>query len=185
MRLDKLFPKGIAQFLAQSAPRPKTLHIPTLMHPPDIVGRPSDDRTRTAVLAEPKFGERVVARVASLRNTHNRLQPRFSCGRGVSDVVEDLLAERTVPSDFPASTVVKYKGKWYSANNRRLRCLKQARVDEIEAIVGEANAHFLRGLNTKTDGWEVNFFPPVVCPARRSEFVNRSSLPEHQCAGIV
>lgn len=124
-------------------------------------------------------GGRVKVKVAALRHTHDCLQPLFTCGRSVDVVVEDLLAGRITPAALPTITVVNHNGKWYSANNRRLWCLKQAGVDTAEAIVGDVDEHFLKGLNNKIDGWHVQFFPHVICPNCSQEFVNRTLLQEH------
>merc|ERR1712194_713794 len=99
-------------------------------------------------MGTPQPGQLVVATVAALRNTHHRLQRLFSCGRVLADVVDHLLAGVMTAADFPRLTVTEYEGKWYSANNRRLWCLKQANVATIDAIVGEPDHHFLKGLNT-------------------------------------
>ena len=120
-------------------------------------------------------------RPAELRFTYNTLQRLFTCGRRVQDVAEDLHAGRVRPDSLPQIKVVLYDGKWYSVNNRRLWCLQFAEVGEVDAIVGDPNAHFLRGFNTKTDGRIVKWLPPLVCLVCNREFVNRSAYTSHTC----
>ena len=86
-----------------------------------------------AVIGEPQCGMKVPVKVMALRNTHNRLQPRFSCGRRVQDVVEDLHLERLAPAELPIIiSVVQYMGKWYSANNRRLYASRRQELKQLK-----------------------------------------------------
>merc|ERR1712032_614850 len=134
-----------------------------------------------AVDGELAVGQMVQARVTALRHTHSCIQPLFTCGREVKAVAEDLRSGALPLSGLPRITIVNFDGKWYSANNRRLWCLKAARIRIVEAVVGAPDDHFMKGLNTKTDGWGVAFFPPVLCPTCRRQCVNRKELGKHRC----
>lgn len=81
--------------------------------------------------------------------------------------------------------VVKYQGKWYSRNNRRLWCFKEAGSTVVKARIGREDKHFLRGLNTVSDGWEVGFFPPCVCNRCGIEVPNRRGLRWHACKEVM
>jgi len=92
------------------------------------------------------------------------------------------LASGEVPiDDIPSIEVVYYEGNWHSRNNRRLWCLKEARIPSVRATVGRADKFFLRGLSTNNNGASVGFFPPVVCKYCKVEFVNRNALQCHYC----
>jgi hypothetical protein len=67
-------------------------------------------------------------------------------------------------------------GKWYSRNNRRLWCFKQSSLLSIQARISTVDHYFLKGFNTKTDGWSVDFFLPVKCTSCGSQFPNRTGL---------
>ena len=45
-------------------------------------------------------------------------------------------------------------------------------------------ADFMRGRNTPTDGWSVEFAPPSSCNSCHGEFPIRSGLKDHSCAPI-
>ena len=81
--------------------------------------------------------------------------------------------------------VVKHQDKWYSRNNRRLWCFKEAGLTAVKARIGQIDSHFLRGLNTVSDGWEVDFFPPCICSRCGIEFPNRKGLHWHTCKEVM
>lgn len=81
--------------------------------------------------------------------------------------------------------IVQRAGKWYSRNNRRLWCFREAGLSVVTARIGKEDAHFLRGLNTTSDGWQVGFFPPCVCRVCGLEFPNRQGLRWHVCRGVM
>jgi hypothetical protein len=78
-----------------------------------------------------------------------------------------------------AMEVVLYNGKWYSRDNRRLWCFKQSSLPSIQARISTVDHYFLKGFNTKADGWSVDFFPPVKCTSCGSQFPNRTGLQSH------
>lgn len=57
-------------------------------------------------------------------------------------------------------------------------------MSTVEAIVSDVDSHFMRGLNTTTDGWSVDFFPPCICSTCRQEFPNRCGLKFHYCSQV-
>ena len=81
--------------------------------------------------------------------------------------------------------VVKHQGKWYSQNNRRLWCFKEAAISVVKARIGQEDNHFLRRVNTVSDGWTVNFFPPCICKKCSIEFPNRKELRWHACKEVM
>ena len=54
--------------------------------------------------------------------------------------------------------IVRHEMKWYSRNNRRLWCFKEAQVEAVKVETTQANTHVRRGLTTQTDGW-TDFLP--------------------------
>ncbi|CAE8602452.1 unnamed protein product [Polarella glacialis] len=122
----------------------------------------------------PPKGTRLVVRPSDVRWTHGCLQRLFTCGRSLASVAGQLQRREIPAAQLPTISLVLHEGKWYSRNNRRLWCFKASGLAAIEAVVSSVDNHFLRGLNTSTDGWSVDFFPPVLCAARAT----KSSLTE-------
>lgn len=131
--------------------------------------------------AEACIGSVVLAKPSEIRWTHGTIQPLFTCGRPLKEVVDQLRNEQLLPSDLPMIELVSHMGKWYSRNNRRLWCFKQSGLPSIEVRIGKADHYFLKGLSTSTDGWSVDFFPPVRCTSCGREFPNRKGLRYHFC----
>jgi len=136
------------------------------------------------ISSPPTDGTRLMIQPRELRWTHGTIQPLFSCGRSLTSVAQQLKRGELVATDLPIIGIVLHEGKWYSRNNRTLWCFWDAGTPAVEAVVGPVDAHFLRGLNTQTDGWIVDFFPPCICVKCRQEFPNRSGLKAHYCARV-
>eukprot|EP00929_Paragymnodinium_shiwhaense_P037055 TRINITY_DN19807_c0_g2_i1.p1 TRINITY_DN19807_c0_g2~~TRINITY_DN19807_c0_g2_i1.p1 ORF type:complete len:615 (+),score=137.73 TRINITY_DN19807_c0_g2_i1:84-1928(+) len=152
---------------------------------PRIDARLQEEPAGTTCLASldiaPPAGTVLKVKPAELRWTHGCLQRLFTCGRSLASVAEDLRFGRCSAADLPVISIVFHEGKWYSRNNRRLWCFKEAGVAAVQAEVSEVDQHFRRGLNTATDGWSVGFFPAVVCCKCKKEFPNRAGLKAHYC----
>ena len=111
---------------------------------------------------------------ADLRWTHDKNQRVFTFGRRLEDVVTDLRRGIFLPSELCMIRNVHWRSKWYSCNNRRLCCFREAAVITMQDRVGSNKRAFLHGLTTRTDGLSV-VFPLSVCKASGEEFVNRKS----------
>jgi len=129
-----------------------------------------------------QIGSIVEVNPTEIRWTHGMIQPLFTCGRPLEKVAEQLKCRELLVSDLPMMELVFYKDKWYSRNNRRLWCFKQSGLSSIQARISTADHYFLKGLNTKTDGWTIDFFPPVKCSSCGSLFPNRKGLQSHYCS---
>lgn len=145
---------------------------------------PEDVTDLSSLDNPPPNGTVLMVKPAELRWTHGHLQRLFTCGRSLSSVIEQLRTGCVRASELPAISIVFYEGKWYSRNNRRLFCFKEATITAVEAVVTPVDAHFLRGLNTTTDGWSVDFFPPCICSRCKQEFPNISGLKSHYCSQV-
>ena len=144
---------------------------------------PAEAVVRLSLLkVAPKVGTTLWVNPADLRWTHERIQSLFTCGRSVEDVAMQLKQGALLPSDIPMLQVVRYQGKWYSRNNRRLWCFKEARVKAVMVVVSSVDFHFLKGLSTQNQGVSVGFFPPALCEACGKEFLNRETLRSHVCS---
>jgi hypothetical protein len=68
----------------------------------------------------------------NIKYTQATASPNFSeGGHTITSTVADLKTGKITPDDLPTIKVVKYKGKWWSLDNRRLVAFKQAGVKEI------------------------------------------------------
>lgn len=132
----------------------------------------------------PPPGTRLVVKPSEVRWTHGRLQCLFSCGRRLTAVAQQLRSGELLAAQLPTISIVLHAGKWYSRNNRRLWCFKEAGVAAVGVEVGSADKWFMRGLNTTTDGWSVDFFPPSTCCKCGQEFPNRGGLRAHYCPNV-
>ena len=120
-----------------------------------------------------------------IRWTHGTFQKMFICVRLLVDVARQLKNQLLTPEELPMIEVVKHQGKWYSQNNRRLWCFKEAAISVVKARIGQEDNHFLRRVNTVSDGWTVNFFPPCICKKCSIEFPNRKELRWHACKEVM
>eukprot|EP00927_Polykrikos_kofoidii_P086510 TRINITY_DN9717_c1_g2_i1.p1 TRINITY_DN9717_c1_g2~~TRINITY_DN9717_c1_g2_i1.p1 ORF type:complete len:364 (+),score=50.52 TRINITY_DN9717_c1_g2_i1:109-1200(+) len=145
---------------------------------------PEDVADLSSLVSPPSTGTVLTIKPVELRWTHGRLQRLFTCGRSLCSVIEQLRTGGMHASELPAISIVFYEGKWYSRNNRRLFCFKEAQITAVKAVVTPVDAHFLRGLKTATDGWSVDFFPPSICSRCNQEFPNRSGLKSHYCSQL-
>ena len=62
--------------------------------------------------------------------------------------------------------IVHWQRNWYSSNNLRLWCFREAAVLAVQVRVGSANRAFLRRSTRCTDGLSMIFFPRGVCEVR-------------------
>ena len=134
---------------------------------------------------ESMVGQTLLVQPLSIRWTHDRLQQMFTCGRRLKHVADQLRDKSISPEVLPMIEIVSYQGKWYSRNNRRLWCFKEAGLRSIQARVGPVDAHFLKGLTTATDGWSVDFYPPCICSRCGIEFPNKKGVRWHTCKGFM
>jgi len=70
--------------------------------------------------------------------TNNSIADRFSCGRSIYEVADDLRNGNVDVEDIPAIRVVKFEEGWYALDNRRLWTFANAEVSSIPVIVCEA-----------------------------------------------
>eukprot|EP00438_Fugacium_kawagutii_P021153 Skav201942 [mRNA] locus=scaffold2764:79008:80459:- [translate_table: standard] len=77
---------------------------------------------------EPQFGERTLRRVLlhTIRFTQNSVAACFRDGQPLEDLVENLKAGRISTDDLPPIRVVEQMDMFWSLDNRRLHCMKQA-----------------------------------------------------------
>ncbi|CAJ1331289.1 unnamed protein product [Effrenium voratum] len=130
----------------------------------------------------PAMGTVLCVNPAEIRWTHCRVQRLFTCGRSLLDVADQLRTGKLLPSVLPTINIVHYDRKWYSRNNRRLWCFKSAKVPAVQAVVSPVDQHFLKGLNTTTDGLTTAFWPPCLCSACGQEFPSLKGREMHFCA---
>lgn len=135
--------------------------------------------------SEAMLGQTVYVHPSAIRWTHGTIQRMFTCGRLLADVAMQLKTEMLGPEDLPMIELVKYHDKWYSRNNRRLWCFKDAGIPVVQARIGQVDNHFLRGLNTTSDGWQVDFFPPCICKRCGIEVPNLKGLRWHVCRKVM
>ena len=83
--------------------------------------------------------------VRQIQFTQSTVLPAFSDGNKVDDAAADIRAGRVDIASFPAIRVVKYEGKYYSLDNRRLvafkRALKGKRDQAVEVQVMRPSDH--------------------------------------------
>merc|ERR1712232_1309223 len=109
------------------------------------------------VRAPPPLGTHLMVNPTEIRWTHGTIQRLFTCGRSLASVAQQLRSGKVLAAELPMISIVLHEGKWYSRNNRRLWCFKEAHVLAVTAIVSSSDRHFMQGLNTSTDGWSVDF----------------------------
>ena len=134
---------------------------------------------------EASLGQTVYVQPSVIRWTHGTFQKMFICVRLLVDVARKLKNQLLTHGELPMIQVVKLQGKWYSQNNRRLWCFKEAAISVVKARIGQEDNHFLRRVNTVSDGWTVNFFPPCICKKCSIEFPNRKELRWHACKEVM
>ena len=117
---------------------------------------------------------------AQLQWTHDKIQRLITCERRL-DVETELRRGVFLPSALRLIEIVHWESWWYSRNNRRLWCFREAAVVAVQVRVGSTDRAFLHGLAARTDGFSVVFFPSPVCKACGEEFVNRAKLHTHSC----
>ena len=107
-------------------------------------------------------------------------QRLFPCGKRLQDVAASLQQGFEHPSELPMIGIVRHKIKWYSHNNRRLWCFKEAKMEAVEVCMSSVDTAFLHSVTTQTDSLSVTFCPPVQCKECAKEFVNRKGLRRHK-----
>jgi len=70
-----------------------------------------------------------------IRFTQSDASPNFSKGGTIDELVGGLRQGTISPMDLPPIQVVKYQGKWFSIDNRRLVAFNLAGVDKIPVQV--------------------------------------------------
>lgn len=74
-------------------------------------------------------------RVQDITFTQYAISEHFRDGRSLSDLVRQLAAGEISPQVVPPIRVVKYRNRWVTLDNRRLRVFKDALLKEIPVIV--------------------------------------------------
>mmetsp|Transcript_20949 Transcript_20949/g.48106 ORF Transcript_20949/g.48106 Transcript_20949/m.48106 type:complete len:492 (+) Transcript_20949:86-1561(+) len=156
-----------------------------LRQPGELRSKRQPTMDLNAIDAAAMLGKTVHVDPSAIRWTHCTLQRMFTCGRRLVEVAYQLKAHSLNDEDLPTIEIIKHDGKWYSRNNRRLWCFKEARLSSVKTIVGKADVHFLQGLTTVTDGLSVGFFPAVICSRCGVEFPNRKGLQLHACSATM
>lgn len=77
----------------------------------------------------------VTLRVQDITFTQYAISENFRDGRSLSDLVRQLAAGELSPQAVPPIRVVKYRNRWVTLDNRRLRVFKDALLKEIPVIV--------------------------------------------------
>ena len=116
---------------------------------------------------------------AELRWTHGKIQRLSTSGLRLEDVVTDPLRNIPLSLKLHMIKLVQWESKWYSRNNRRLWCFREAAVIAVQVRVGATDRAFLRGSTTCTDGLSLIFLHSCMCKVCGEELVNRTKL--HNC----
>lgn len=66
-----------------------------------------------------------------IRFTHSRIRPLFSCGRRVTETLDDVREKKITVAQLPRITVIQQDNMYYSMNNRRLYVFKQLREEGL------------------------------------------------------
>ena len=98
---------------------------------------------------------------STIRFTQNSISPTFSKeGQMVEGLIDDLRLGRITPDEISPIRVVRYDGKWWSLDNRRLYAFQQAGVHDIPIVYLDITYNrpwldFVRKFNTMTDGQSI------------------------------
>lgn len=65
-------------------------------------------------------------RLGDISYSQNSIMDRFQDRRPLNDLIESLIADAGVIDQVQSIRVVLHEGKWFSLDNRRLYCFKQA-----------------------------------------------------------
>lgn len=77
---------------------------------------------------------------ADIRYSQSSCGSRFQCGRELFSIMTSLpKSELSAFSHIPSITVFEREGQWYTQNNRRLWCFKEARLTRVPVLVGKFN----------------------------------------------
>ena len=93
----------------------------------------------------------------------------------------DLRRDILLPFNLRMIKIVHWESKWFSRNNRRLWCFREAVVVAVQVLVGSTDSALLRGSTTCTDGLSVVFYLPCVCKTCGEKSVNCRGLHNHDC----
>ena len=129
----------------------------------------------------PRVGSVLWVDLTEVLWTLDKIQQLFTCGQHLGDVVTDSCRGVLRPSGLCMIGFVRWKGKWYSRNNRRLWCFREAAANAVQVRVGSIERAFLHGLPTRTNGLSVVLCPPSACKACGEEFVSRTELHCQNC----
>ena len=89
------------------------------------------------------------------------------------------IASILLSSDLLIFETAHWESKWYSRNNRRFWCIREAAVIAEHVRVGSTDRAFLHVKTKRKGGRAVVFFPSSVCKACGKEYVNRTKLHNH------
>lgn len=90
-----------------------------------------------------------------IRFTHDSISCTFRNGNDILEVAEALSRGFIDVHDFPPITVGFHRGKWWSADNRRLWVFREAGLNSVPVIVDHDHPEFHRNFKLIQDGNDV------------------------------
>ncbi|CAE8623186.1 unnamed protein product [Polarella glacialis] len=119
----------------------------------------------------------VCIRLGDIFFTQSSIHSTFSNGDDLHDTIRDLQTGLMSVDNVPQITIVRYGGKWYSVDNRRLYCFKAALPAdaEISVIEGVMDHKFFNNFTTQTGGASIEIREDKRRHPRRQEDRSNSS----------
>jgi len=107
--------------------------------------------------------------VHDLRYTRARIAARFGDGRHLNDLISELCSSRIVASSeaFLVLNVVRYRGRLFCLDNRRLWCLRQFQLQASHDVRVRVRVHDLGPVGRKFQALRPGGPPRILAPARR------------------
>ena len=99
----------------------------------------------SALKSVPRVGSILWVDSAKLRWTHDKIQRLFTYGLRLEDAVTNLPRGILLPSDLRMISIVHWKSKGCSRNNRRLWYFREAAVIAVKGHVCSTDRVFLHG----------------------------------------
>ena len=110
----------------------------------------------------PRVGSILWVDPVGLRWTRDKSQRLFTCGRRLGDVVTDTCRGILLPFVLRMHEIDRWESKWYSRNNRRLGCLREAAVNRGAGPRGLDRSCFSAWVDN-THGWSRCGLLPADC----------------------
>lgn len=111
-----------------------------------------------------------IAFVRDLRYTRDRLPARFGDGRRLEELLSELRDNRVVASSAPflVLNVVRFKGRLFCLDNRRLWCLRQFQSQASHDVRVRVRVHELGPVGRKFLARRPGGPPRILAPAQRA-----------------